>query len=585
MKTLYIDIDEELTEVVGKIDALKGQQLLLVIPKDAIIFNNSINLKILKQKSQESGKELQVFTNDESGQAMLNKVGIRLYHGHLRKRSSITTTQLSKLPIQEVKRVEQRKVSITEISDKTRRSLSKIPLSTPQKKQQRKEQREWSQFFLFSTLRKKTVIGFTILALAFFALVIYVAVPSATIYLSPSSNVLETTVNIQFADPNLRKDLFRLPDTHTLASTPIQLTFEKNILYKPTGRVFTGHSASCNLKVQNERTSSWTLLPKTRFVDNTGVVFRLKDSVEIPAARYQVVTDSQGNAGNEKVSGSLIVHVEADDFDENKNVIGSRGNLIAGTRFSLPGLSAFNQTLISAVNEHPCVGGVTDYYTIVTADDLKTAKQKIQEELQKTARQYLIDFVAGENVKRAEQSKELETISPLLLFDHPQAIHYELIDTALPPDLENQRVEEFSVSGKMKVSGLAYEQQSYFELLEQGLLSKVHPDKILASIDYNSTTLNIVYSDSDVDTLSRIKVSVSVRGVEEYNFDPQTTQGKALVNRILGFVPGKSVGEVKYFIDNLEEIQKSHITVWPFWKNILPERPSSISIKVSSSFP
>ena len=39
--------------------------------------------------------------------------------------------------------------------------------------------------------------------------------------------------------------------------------------------------------------------------------------------------------------------------------------------------------------------------------------------------------------------------------------------------------------------------------------------------------------------------------------------------------------ELQYMNSNLEEIQKSHISIWPFWKNTLPERAYSISIKVS----
>src|SRR5690606_18860917 len=357
MKTLYVDIDAEITDLLGKVSALKGHQLLLVIPKGAHIFKNAVNFKLLKQKAQEEKKEIQIFTNDESGQKLVEKSGLKLYQGHLRKRSSIVSAQLGKLPTKEVKKHEFRKVSITEISDKARKAIPKVPLSGPQKKQQKKEQREWTQFFLFSTLKKKTVIAFTSLSVLFFAVVFYVAVPSATISLTPSSNILETTLNIIFADPNKEQALFRNPSSHVISTMPIELTFEKSILYKPTGKVFTGTSARCNLKVLNERTTAWTLLPETRFQDNSGVVFRTNDQVEVPAARFQVVRDENGNPRNEKVPGSLIVSVEADEFDENGNVIGARGNLPANTKFFLPGLSKFNQELLSAVNERACQGG------------------------------------------------------------------------------------------------------------------------------------------------------------------------------------------------------------------------------------
>jgi len=580
MKTLYVDIDAEVSDLIGKITVMKGSQILLVIPKGAQIFKNSIHFKLLQQKAIEEKKELQVFTNDETGQKMVEKSGIKLYQGHLRKRPTILSAQLGKLPQKEVKKQEYRRVSITEISDKARKSIPKAPMSKPQKKQQKKEQREWTQFFLFSTLRKKTIIAFTTLSLLFFGIVFYVAVPSATIFLTPASNVLESTINIIFADPNLEQALFRNPSSHVVSTIPIELTFEKSILYKPTGKVFTGSSARCNLKVLNQRTSSWTLLAKTRFQDGSGVVFRSRDQVEVPAARFQVVKDEQGNAQNQKVPGSLIVSVEADEFDENGNVIGARGNLIAGTVFSLPGLSKFNQTLLSATNERACTGGVTQFYSIVTEDDIKASQQKIVDELEKTAREYLVDYVSGENVKRADQKSGGGYISQLQLFDHPQVIRFELLNTLVPPNLKGQKMEEFSVSGKMKVRGFAYEQQNYYEILEQGLLAKVHPNKVMEKIDYHSTTSNLVFSDSNLTDLSRVKLSVTVRGVEEYNFDPRSEKGREIIDRILNFIPGKSTLEASYFISNLEEIQKSNISIWPFWKNTLPERASSITIKV-----
>lgn len=51
MKTLYVDLDEEISDLLAKISALKGEQILLVIPKDALIFQNAINFKLLKQKT------------------------------------------------------------------------------------------------------------------------------------------------------------------------------------------------------------------------------------------------------------------------------------------------------------------------------------------------------------------------------------------------------------------------------------------------------------------------------------------------------------------------------------------------------
>lgn len=582
MKTLYIDIDEQITDVVKKVSALKGKQILLVIPRKAVLFNNMVHFKILKKNADKEGKELQIFTNDDKGQQMILKSGIKPYQGHLKKRKLQKNTHISQLPKDAPQQMSKR-VSITEISEKSRKQSGSTKASGPQKKRKKKEQREWSTFFLLNTLRKKTVLTFSSIALIFFFFVLYIAIPSATISLTPAYNVLEGTVNVTFADAVNREDLFRSPSNHSIPSLPLDLTFEKQLLYKPTGQVFTGSLARCNIKIMNERTSPWNLIPKTRLKDNSGVIFRTKDDLEVPAARFEVVKDEEGNPSRQKVPGSLIVSVVADEFDENGNIIGARGNLPANTKYFLPGLSTFNQSLLYGVNEKPCIGGITEFYPIVTADDVVAAQEKIEDELEAEAMQYLEDFIAGENVKRAEFEKESGPLSKIALFNSPQAINYEILNTKVPDDIEGERMEEFSVSGEMRVQGIAYEEQRFYELLEQGLLSRVHPQKVLSRIDFESSTQNIVFSDSNLDTLEKIKVSVTVRGIEEYNFDPRTDEGKEVIERIMQYVPGKTSVDAHYFIANLEQIQKAHISIWPFWKQELPGRRSSITIKVNEN--
>ncbi|MDF2378797.1 MAG: hypothetical protein P1V18_01050 [Candidatus Gracilibacteria bacterium] len=580
MKTLYVDIDEEVSELISKIVALKGQQVLLVIPKEAQIFSNSINLKILKKKSDEDKKQLKIFTNDEKGKVMIQKAGLKLYQGSLRKRNTSRSAHLGHLPGKEVKKQEQKRVSITQIAQQKGQKTIHKAMSAPQRKKKRKQQKDWAQFFFFNTLKKRTTIGFTVITLMFFLIVVYIAIPSATIYLTPATNVVEKTINITFAEPSKNRDLFRQPNTHIIPSLALNETHERQMVYRSTGKIFTGSSSRCNLKVTNERTSAWTLVSKTRFQSPTKEIFRLKENIQVPAARYEIVRDAKGNAERQKINGSLIVSVEADEKDEDGNIIGVRGNLLENTPFILPGLSPFNQTLLSATNEKACQGGTTESYNVVTEDDISASQEKIKELLRGEGKQILQDSVTNKNLKRAQQENEEMASVQLKFFDNPRAINYEVTEVTVPENIEGTRAEEFSVSGKIKAMGIAYEEPSYFEILEEGLVSKIHPNKVLSSIDYDSTTYNIVYSDSDLDSLSKIKISVTVRGLEEFNFDPRSDTGEELISRVMGYIPGKEKNEALYFISNLEEIQKAHISIWPFWKQEIPSRTSSITVKV-----
>lgn len=575
MKTFFIDIDESLPDLVSKIMETSQEQILLIVPKGSGLFQNPISLKVLKSKADQHKKDLQIFTNDEVGQKLVQKCGLKLYQGSLRKRKPVN---ISQLPNEAPGKSSKDKVSITEVSQDTRKRLQAMPLSQPKKREQQQRSQEFARSFLQKTLKKKAVLGFTILAVLVFWVVFSIAVPTASIVITPASNVLDTTVNVIFANPETQAALFRTPERHIVAVTPLSTEFEETLIISATGKVFTGTRSQCRLKVTNQRTTPWTLVAKTRFTDRSGIIFRSSDEVTVPAGKLTVKTDARGNAVQEKIPGSILISVISDEQDTDGNIVGARGNLPVGTIFHLPGLSTVNQSLIIASSEATCLGGVTSYYSIITDEDIQAAQKKMQEQLKKSALKYLNDILSAENIRRIKEPEH--GTSQLVLFDQKAAISYQILGIRIPPDLKNKKTDEFSISGSMRVSGLAYQKSDFDEILEQGLLEKVHPEKILSHYDTDSSTSTIVYSDSDLKNFSKIKLSVTVRGVEQYNLDPESPKGKELFAKILEFVPGKSPTEVNYFLTNLEEIQKAHISIWPFWKQDIPERAGSIKIVI-----
>lgn len=576
MKTITIDLDEDLSEICDRISNIQSKEILLLIPKGALLLKNPIHAQVLFKKSKDEKKDLLVFTHDESGKALLKKTGFRLYQGTVKKRQKVISGKLKSLPESPVRKRDAAPVSLNEmagsISERTQKNLSR-----PQKKFQNEQSWELSKLLLLRTLRRKTVLALSLICGLFFLVVLYIAIPSATIYIKASSNVLETTVNVTLADPNIFKTLFKTTERHVIPMTPISATFEESLTYPATGRIFTGNSSTCTLKLQNQRNSPWELVEKTRFLEKSGIVLRSGAPVKVPSARYTVVRDANGIAVQKKIPGEAVVAVKADERDIHGEIIGERGNLQANTILILPALSSFNQTLLTAINEFPCIGGKTSSDSFITDEDLKAGKEKMVNLLEHKGKGYLMDKTSAENITR---EKSGIARGYLVLLDLPESIRTTLLGVEIPPDLTGKKADNFFIKGKMKVDGVAYEDQAYGERLEENLISKVHPDKILSSIDSEASTKSPVYSDSDFTTLSRVKLSVTVRGIEEYNFDARSEKGQEILQKILDYVPGKSLVEASAFITNLEEIEKAHIAVWPWWKKTLPERRGSIEIKV-----
>ncbi len=76
-KTIYVDLDEEITNIMDKVRRESEEEIFLVIPKGAMILQGVINLKLLKKETEKLGKKLVVATNDMHARKVIDQVGIK----------------------------------------------------------------------------------------------------------------------------------------------------------------------------------------------------------------------------------------------------------------------------------------------------------------------------------------------------------------------------------------------------------------------------------------------------------------------------------------------------------------------------
>lgn len=75
-KTIYLEIDEEVTSVIDKIRKTEFTDVVLVVPKDASISQSVVNLKLIKRKAEELNKNVSLVTQDKVARNLASKVGI-----------------------------------------------------------------------------------------------------------------------------------------------------------------------------------------------------------------------------------------------------------------------------------------------------------------------------------------------------------------------------------------------------------------------------------------------------------------------------------------------------------------------------
>lgn len=75
-QTFYIDIDEEITSIVDRLRKAKAREIIIVVPKRALLIQSIVNLKLLKKEADNLKKHLIIVTQDKLGKLLVEKTGI-----------------------------------------------------------------------------------------------------------------------------------------------------------------------------------------------------------------------------------------------------------------------------------------------------------------------------------------------------------------------------------------------------------------------------------------------------------------------------------------------------------------------------
>lgn len=76
---VYLEPDNDIVSVIGRIKEVESDHLALVIPRGGTIAQSIVNLKLLKRETEKSGKEISLVTNDKISKNLASQVGISVY--------------------------------------------------------------------------------------------------------------------------------------------------------------------------------------------------------------------------------------------------------------------------------------------------------------------------------------------------------------------------------------------------------------------------------------------------------------------------------------------------------------------------
>ena len=457
-KLIYLESDEEITDVIDKISKAEEKSVSLVISRGSTLANSVVNLKLLSKRGGALGKNVSLVTNDKIAKNLASQIGIEVFNnisaakagaraeepiepvakevptsppGETTKVDGVLVHQydrggeeVGETPeppteaiepeapeiIEAVKDVDgssaedslpatPKEAPIAETPATNNYKLIKKPL--PSHDHQPSEGSPFNKI-RFGKKRRKIIIGSIIAgAVVIILLTLYAVLPKATAKISVTSEPFSLS-----ADFSVNRDAVGVDKDNKII--PGKYISKEEELEKPfaaSGQKNIGEKAKGKITVYNYWNDEPQNVPAgSRFITSTGVAFISTSTVTVPAGHAIIIPPSTYKIDP---PGTVDVNVEAAD-------VGDQGN-IGPSDFTITSIPKVQQSKIYGKSSAAMTSGSNNIVKIVADKDLKEAKESTEKELKAkitdeikaglAENEQLLDQAIGENIS-AESSSD-----------------------------------------------------------------------------------------------------------------------------------------------------------------------------------
>lgn len=559
--SIYINLEDDVSKIIARIKKERSSELILVCPKRCFLFNDSINLRLLKKQADLLLKKVYILTMDERGQGYAKEAGFELKHlpkaGGSKNFSDIRVGQKPVKPSAEaVVEVGAVQKAVEGIKNLTHSLIQNKPAAIPTKQEEslveiedqhksvlKEQHKKFESIFppdlenSYKTKKRKKRLSritglFTLFAFTLLFLVVFVFLPKADIVIYSKTQSLTRDLVVS-ASTQVKQ-----PDSDSLVLPAEKISQAVNVKsnFQSQGKKEVGNKASGSVVIYNFTGAPINLKAKTTTIVLNGKNYLLKaDAMQVKPTKYK---NSKTREIDESSLG-LPVEIEAALGGESYNVP-------AGTRLELTNQVFGSRPQLLYVKASSAItGGTSRYLSLISAEDVASAKLS----LQKLAWAQISEQIKTKNLVLDEKAFLLQ--NPQFTFDHD-------IGTETP---------EFNGNLTAQVVGFAYGQSDLetivLERIKKSLTSQNEIDVKLGS------PLTILLKPVDFNQ-ELVVLEVHFEGVA------------VAVNKNLDTLPkklaGKSQNSAAEYIKQNTQTDKVEITLLPGWQRWLPWLSSNIHI-------
>lgn len=547
---IYIDVEDDITAIIGKVKDAKEKIVALVPPKRIGVLQSAVNLHLLARAATQSDKRLVLISNNSALMALASAAKIPVAKNLQSKPELAQIPALdvddgedvidgATLPVGELAKTADRAAQTSSPTDaafdKVMRddTLSKATPPAPGQLPPKPKAKNGPKVPNFGRFRKKMVliIAGGVLLLAFLIWAIFFA-PRATVLITA-----RTTDSSMDAKVNLSDQAQTKLSTATIKTTTETAKKDANLTFDATGTKDVGEKAKGQVVFENCETMTAQTIPAGTTITANGQNYVTLAAASVPGG-------TGGFGGCASPGRSSPVGIEAGD-------IGDGYNTPSGTRFSVAG-HANNSTVqyFRASASTDIAGGSKRQVKVITDSDVQDAINRFVEQ--------------DDDALKKQLSEQFE--ADVVVIEQT----FKTDNSAIKP---SPAVGAEAPDGKAKLTGLV-----------TFSLSGVDRDEIARYLDeFFKKRLEGKDDQRIYENGAKKATFTSVAG-QEGGFAANLTATakigpKINDDEIKQMTKGKRYGEIQSAIEAIEGVDDVDIKFWPFWVSVAPDDTKRISIE------
>lgn len=589
VRPLYVEKDEGVGSIASRVENVGDENLALVFPQNSDVFSDLVELKFLKKQIERTDKRVVLITQDDAQADLAKSLGFKVKkdleadfedeflesfyqdtekekkdqqkESEIEKKETSVKEQKEQKERKKERELKKKRLQLSDIvepqkeREKRSKATSQKSKETQSKKAPRQEKRNSSIEEVYKKKNKNdksgsqsvgqgsSILGFLswfsfpkLIGILFLGSLIALGLtvtyvfPEAKVGIEPREETQKTafsfTVDKSITSPDLDKKL--IPAEVFKKNKKIRETFQSS------GKEEAENKARGTVKIYNSYSSQpQTLVRTTRLISESGKMFRLVNTIEVPGA----------DIVNSKIKPNYIeAEVVADEPGSEYN--------IKPSEFTIPGFkgSPGKYEGFYAISKEPMEGGKVGTIQKVTEKDKEEALSSLKDSLVSEIKTELQESIP-EDLKIIEESFKLD-----------------LQGVQLNPGV-GEAGKEFQIQATGTARTFALREDYVKRIIKKKLKEEMEEGQEIIKDSFE-----ITYKDP---ALNFEKGSATLKVEASANLTWKIKKEKLKQD-----LKGKNKVGARKAVADYPEIKSLQVELWPFWLRRIPNKKDKITIKV-----